>query len=120
MTKLSILSVQNGRGGFSYRGAGGGKASQGDTIGKAVDALLAQMPEDTGGLLIVVQPPRPDQLFGIAQQQRKAELMQKLIQNTGNSKDGGGVLTSEEQAELNALMEVELYAAAEQAALHVS
>ena len=114
MTNVAILPVPTEKGGLSYRGIAGDKHSEGSTPGEALDALARQLPQDrTGeGLLVVVQGLRPDHFFGGAQQRRLAELMS----DWRSARDRGQVLAPVEQAELDALVEAELYASAGRAA----
>ncbi len=108
MTTVAILPVPTEKGGVSYRGVAGDKQSSGSTVGEALDALTAQLPEDESQLLVVVQNLRPDRFFNTVQQRRMAELMQQWRV----ARDGGGTLPPGEQAELEALIEAELYASA--------
>jgi hypothetical protein len=96
----------------SYRAVAGKVQAVGRTAGEALDALAARLGEDGGCLLAVVQYQRPDQFFTAEQQQRLHELMTRWRA----ARDAGGQLPPEEQAELDALVEAELRAAAARAA----
>ena len=70
MTKVSIMPVPNAEGTTSYCAVAGDKYSRGDTAGKALDALSAQLSQAESGTLVVVQNLRADQFFNGPQQQR--------------------------------------------------
>lgn len=78
-----------------------------------MDALAAQLPDDETDLLIVVQDLRPDRFFDAVQQRRLGELMDAIHL----VRDAGAALPSDEQEELDALIEAELYAAGNRAAM---
>ncbi len=111
MTTVAILPVPTEKG-IAYQGAAGDKHSQGRTLGEALDALTPQLPDAEAGMLVIVQSLRPDQFFNAAQQQRLGELMTAWRQ----ARDSGTAFPSEEQKELDALIETELYASASRAA----
>ena len=108
MTTVAILPVPTEKGGISYRAISGGKRSHGSTVGEALDALTAQLPGDETSLLVVVQSLRRDLFFGLTQQRRLAELKSQWRK----CRDAGGALPPNEEAELEALVEAELSAAA--------
>lgn len=112
MTKVAILPVPTHEGDMAYHALAGDKHSHGRTAGEALDALTAQLPVDDTGTLVVVQSQRPDRFFNSGQQQRMAELMARWR----TARDRGETLTADEQAELNALVEAEIHAAADRAA----
>lgn len=95
-----------------FRAVAGEVQSLGATAGQALDALAAQLGGPTETTLVVVQPMRPDAFFTAQQQQRLAELMGRWRA----ARDAGVPLPAEEQAELDALAEAELRAAAERSA----
>ena len=70
------------------------------------------MSDEQDGTLVVVQSFRPDRYFLAAQQRRLAELMGRW---SLAGQQGGG-LTDSEQAELKALIEMEVRAAGRRAA----
>ena len=63
-------------------------------------------------MIIIVQNRRPDRFFNADQQQRLAGLMDRWRA----MRDRGATLPADEQAELEALIEAELRAAADRAA----
>ena len=113
MTTVAVLPVPTEKGGIAYRGVAGDKWSHGNTVEEAVDALTAQLPDDGTSLLVVVQNLRPDRFFDAAQQRRLGELMGAMHL----ARDAGAALPADEQAELEALIEAELYASGKRAAM---
>jgi hypothetical protein len=95
-----------------YRAIAGKAQSVGKTPGEALDALTAQLDEASAGTIVVVQQLRPDRYFSEQKQQRLAELMARWR----SARDTGTPWRADEQAELDALVECELRAAAERAA----
>lgn len=77
-----------------------------------MDALTAQLFEDEAATLVIVQSLRPDRFFNAAQQQRLAELMERWHK----VRDRGETLPTDQQAELDVLVEAELSASADRAA----
>ena len=107
MTKVVILSEATEDGQPSYRAIAGDRQSVGNTAGAALDALTALLPSEETGTLVIVQDHRPDRFFTAEQQQRLQELMSRWRA----ARDNGALLQENEQAELDALVEVELRAA---------
>ena len=107
MTTVAILPIPHQQGEVSYQAVAGTRQSEGRTAGEALDALTAQLPEDSAGTLVVVQHGRPDRFFDASQQKRMAELMERWR----SARDSGEALTAQEQAELDGLIEAELVAA---------
>jgi hypothetical protein len=107
MTTVAILPISDVNGEKSYRAIAGDKHSIGKTAGQALDALTAQLDEIEFSALLVIQSFRPDPFFSAEQQERLSELMNlwRLTQDQGQE------LSSEQQAELNRLVEIELRAA---------
>lgn len=116
MTKVAILPIPTESGGVSFCALAGDKRSRGKTAGEALDALNLQLSADKSSTLIIVQNQRPDCFFNAVQQQRLAELMGEWRL----ARDKGEVLSTEEQAELEALVETELRASAERTATLVN
>jgi hypothetical protein len=112
MTTIAILPDTTGPAGGRFRAVAGKVQSVGRTPGEALDALNAQLDEAETGTLVVVQQLRPDRFFTAQQQQGLAELMDRWRA----ARDGGAPWSAEQQAELDALVEAELRAAAERAA----
>jgi hypothetical protein len=95
----------------NYRAFAGSKQSVGRTAGEALDALTAQLDEGESGTLVVVQHFRPDRLFTALQQQR----LEQLMGEWRAARAAGTALPAEEQAELEALVDLEVKASAERA-----
>ena len=112
MTTVAILPVPTEKGGIIYQGVAGEKRAQGNTIGEALDALTAQLPEAQDSLVVVVQSLRPDRFFNAQQQRRLGELMDAWR----SARDMGATLLPTEQAELDGLIEAELNGSAGRAA----
>jgi hypothetical protein len=108
MTKVAILPTPTERGELYYHASSGEKHAQGKTVGEALDALTAQLSAEETSTFVIVQSLRPDAFFTAAQQQRLAVLMEHWRE----ARDHGQVLPTEEQTELEALIEAELQASA--------
>lgn len=106
MTKVAILPVATATGHIVYHATAGDKQSHGKTAGEALDALTTQLQEEDAGTLVIVQNFRPDCFFDADQQRRLAELMARWRA----ARDTGISLPTTEQAELDALIEVEVRA----------
>ena len=87
-----------------YRASAGDKQSVGNTIGEAIDALTPQLSEEESTSLIIVQSLKPDRFFTDAQQQRMEELMTQWR----TARDTGAHLPTDEQTELEQLVDAEL------------
>lgn len=90
----------------SYRALAGDKESVGRTAGEALDALTSQLEEEESGTLIIVQKRKADAFFSEAQQTRLTKLMRLRRSET---------LSSEEERELEGLVEAELDGARQRA-----
>src|SRR5947208_334766 len=108
MTAISILPDNPGSSAASFRAVSGRKQAVGRTAGEALDALTSQLDEAEAGTLIVVQNLRPDSFFNAQEQQRLQELMAKWR----DQRDETGSFSPAEQAELEALVDAEVRAAA--------
>jgi hypothetical protein len=109
MQTISIATVANTNGDRIYRAAIGNRQSTGKTAGEALDALTMQIGSQEINGFLLLQNQQPDQFFTAEQQQRLTELMS--IWRT--TQDGGDTLPSEQQSELDALIEAELDATVE-------
>lgn len=94
MTTITIVPEEK-----KYRAVAGEKQSLGNTLGAALDALVAQLNEEESGTLLVIQSQHSDKFFSIEQKNRLSELM---------SKHDAKTLTREEKIELENLVETEL------------
>jgi hypothetical protein len=107
------LPIITDHGNRSYHAIAGTKQSFGATAGAALDALTAQLSGDETNTLVIVQSFRPDQFFAATQQQRLEQLMDRWR----TARDHGIQLPAQEQAELESLIELELQASAQRAAM---
>jgi adenylate kinase len=107
MTTVAILPISDANGEKSYRAIAGDKHSVGKTAGQALDALTAQLDDVEFSALLVIQSFRPDSFFSLEQQERLSELMTLWRL----ARDQGRELPTEQQAELDELVELELQAA---------
>lgn len=112
MTMIAILPEMPHSPSTRYRAVAGAKSSVGPTAGQALDALNAQLDDEEKKTLVVVQSFQPDLLFTAEQQRQLGELMQRWREN----RDAGAALSSEDQSELEHLIEAEVRAAADRAA----
>jgi hypothetical protein len=110
--KVAIFPEPTAQGDVEYRAIAGGYQAIAKTAGTALDAVTSQLPADDAGTLVIVQNHRPDQFFTAQQQRRLTELMARWRA----ARDAGGSLPPSEQAELDALIEVEVRASGERAA----
>ena len=111
MSKVAVLSVPEKDGVLSYVAVQGDKQAVGATVGKALDALTEQLPM-TVSTIVIVQGLQADTFFGVQDQRRLTELMERwhLAQAKGES------LPEVLQEELEGLIEKELKASEERAA----
>jgi hypothetical protein len=112
MTRVTVLKDGADDQAGSYRAVGGHAQATGRTVGEAVDALAAQLPEDQAATLLIVRDLRPDRFFPAERRRRLDELMVRWRAG----RDSGTTLPAEERAELERLVEEEVRAAAERAA----
>lgn len=115
MTTVAILPDSNTNGERIYRAMAGDKQSTGRTAGEALDALTAQLEDDEFSTILVIQNFHPDWFFSAQQQRRLSELMSLWR----IARDCGQTLPSEQQAELDNLVEAELKAATARTAVLV-
>jgi len=94
MTTITILPEEK-----KFRAVSGDRESFGRTAGEALDALTAQLGEEEGGTLVVIQNRRADRFFNSSQQKRLTELTAKRQTKS---------LSADEEAELENLVEAEL------------
>ncbi|MCI0380522.1 MAG: hypothetical protein L0215_23290 [Gemmataceae bacterium] len=109
MTTITILPESPGAANGGYRAVAGKYQSAGGTVGQALDALSAKLNDATGTTLVVVQHDRPDAFFTGEQRKRLEELMTRWR----SARDTQQTFPAQEQAELDALVELEVQAAAQ-------
>ena len=111
MTKPTIFREDADLQGMSYRAVAGGVQTMGRTAGEAVDALSAQLSQDQAEMLIIVRDLRPARHFTAEPRRRLEELMARWR----TARDAGETLPTEDQAELERLVDEEVHATAERA-----
>jgi hypothetical protein len=111
MTTVTILPELSEQNGVAYRAVSGKIQAVGRSAGEALDALTPQLDEEESGTLVIVQNLRADRFFSAQQQQRLTELMARWRA----ARDTQSALPPDEQAELEALTEAEIEAAAQRA-----
>ena len=111
MATISIAPETPDVTGTLWRARAEGKESFGRSAGEALDALEPELDPETSSTLVLVQHFRPDRFFTAEQQNRLIELMARWRA----ARDVGSRLPSNEQAELEALVEAELEGAAQRA-----
>lgn len=111
MRAITILpkSYQNLAAG--YQALAGCQEATGATMGAALDALTAQLPEPQANTLVIIQPQLPDEFFTAAQQKRLADLMAAWR----TARDTSQSLPPALQEELDALVDLELSGATQRA-----
>ncbi len=107
MTTVAILPISSINGEKSYRAIAGDKQSTGKTAGQALDSLTTQLGETDFSGMLIIQSFQPDSFFSTEQQKRLSELMN----HWRIARDRGQELPSEQQTELDNLVEAELKAA---------
>jgi hypothetical protein len=115
MTKVTITADHPNSPDTTFRASALQRESVGRSPGAALDALTAQLDEKRAGTLIVVQNLHGDEFFTEAQQQRMEELLVKWRA----ARQAGNALASEDQSELEALVDAELDGSAQRAAAMV-
>ena len=109
MQNITIFPVLPVLGAPRFRAVTKSGHSEGSTVGEALDRVRTQVSDDSSGTVVVIQPFEPDDLFTTAQQRRLSELMERWR----NARDGNGTIGTNDSQELEALVDLELKAAAE-------
>lgn len=113
MQNVAIFPIPGNDGTQHYRAVTQSGQTEGRTAGEALDAIASQLPLDDSGTMVLIQPFRPDAFFSQSQMTR----LQELMSSWRAARDGAAPeLTTEEQAELQSLVEAELRAASNRAA----
>jgi hypothetical protein len=108
MESIAIFPVSGDHEGSLFRAVARTGQSEGRTAGEALDAISPTLPSGSSGTMVVIQSFRPDEFFGPQETQRLQSLMDRLRA----ARCGAEPLSSEEQAELERLVEAEWKAAA--------
>jgi hypothetical protein len=112
MTRVAV-SREPGEADFMrYRAVAGQNQAMGRTAGEALDALATQLSGEEVETLVIVRSMSPDRFFTAEQRRRLEELMALRREAAA----GSSHLTTEEQAELEELVDAEIRAATERAA----
>lgn len=111
MSMITILPDDSGSSSSGFLAFLGKTQSVGRTVGEALDALNAQLDASQRGSLILVQQFEPDQYFSAQQRDR----LQQLMELWRVARDNDSALSDDEQTELEALVDLELKAAAARA-----
>lgn len=112
MTRVAVFREDSGAEGMAFRAVTARNQGMGRTAGEALDALTSQLPDEERDTLIIVRNLVPDRFF-TAEQRRRLE---QLMAEWQSARDAGRSLPTDEQAELEQLIDAELRAATERAA----
>ena len=104
MTTIAILPESTKENKLTWRAVAGEKESTGNTAGEALDAMTGLLSGDENSALVIIQRLRPDRFFTSEQRRRLEELMA----HWKAARDGDGEFGSNEQSELDAVVEAEL------------
>ena len=104
MTTIAILPEGTKADRLTWRAVAGEKESTGTTAGEALDAMTGLLSDDENSALVIIQRLRPDRFFSSDQRRRLEELMAQWKA----ARDEGDEFGSNEQLELEALVEAEL------------
>ncbi len=96
MTKVTIFPVPIESGATAYYAQSGDKQSIGETAGAALDAITAQLQDNVGSTVVILQKMQPDEFFTVSQQQRLAQ----LIDEWRKQRDSGRALPNSTEQEL--------------------
>jgi hypothetical protein len=94
-----------------YRAVSGRNQAMGLTAGEALDALASQLSQEDADTLVIVRNMSPDRFFSAEQRSRLEELMALRHETIA----GNTLLTAQEEAELDQLVDAEVRAATERA-----
>jgi hypothetical protein len=97
MTSIAVPPEQGEAGELRFRTIAGDRQSVGRTMGEALDALVADWPDDVQETAVLIQRFQPDMHFAEAQDQRARELLARRA-----------ALSPAERGELEALVDAEL------------
>jgi hypothetical protein len=101
-----VIRPESGNG-KRFRAVAGKNESFGSTMGEALDALTEDLNEAEDRAVVLIQDFRPDEFFNEDQQRRLSFLMTKWR----SARDLGEDFPTEEQIELEELIQIELEAA---------
>jgi hypothetical protein len=111
MTRVAVYHEPADPESMPYRTVSGRNQAMGRTAGEALDALAAQLPQEDADTLVIVRNMSPDRFFGAEQRRRLEELMALRREAIA----GNSLLTAQEEAELEQLVDAQVRAATERA-----
>jgi len=111
MTKVAVYHESADPESMPFRAVSGRNQAMGRTAGEALDALAAQLPQEDADTLVIVRNMSPDRFFSAEQRRRMEELMALRREAIA----GNSLLTAQEEAELEQLVDAEVRAATERA-----
>jgi hypothetical protein len=115
MIKVAVYRESPGVEPMPFRAISGKAQAMGRTAGEALDALALQLPSQEAETLVILRNMSPDRFFGAGPRSR----LEELVALRREALAGHAVMTEQEEAELEQLVDAELRAATERAtALH--
>ena len=111
MTKVAVYHESADPESMPYRAVAGRNLAMGRTAGEALDALASQLSQEDADTLVIVRNMSPDRFFSAEQRRRLEELMTLRREAIA----GNSLLTAQEEAELEQLVDAEVQAATERA-----
>jgi hypothetical protein len=111
MTRIAVFQQSGDAGSMQYRAVSGRNQAMGRTAGEALDALTAQFSSVEGNTLVIVRNMTPDGFFSAAQCQRLEELISRRREALARKAS----LSTDEESELEQLLDAEIRAATERA-----
>jgi hypothetical protein len=108
---MNVVVLPNNPNATNFRAINGNNTSVGETIGQALDSLSKHISLEKNSI-IYIQDFEPDEFFAAEQQQRMSELMTKWRE----LRDANLALSTDEQKELEQLVELELIGSAKRTA----
>src|SRR5208337_600013 len=112
MTRVAVYHESADPESMPHRAVSGRNQAMGRTAGEALDALAAQLPQEDADTLVIVRNMSPDRFFSAEQRRRLEELMALRREAIA----GNSLLTAQQEAELEQLVDAEVRAATERAA----
>ncbi len=111
MTKVAVYHESADPESMPFRAVSGRNQAMGRTAGEALDALAAQLPQEDADTLVIVRNMSPDRFFSAGQRRRLEELMALRREAIATN----SLLTAQQEAELEQLVDAEVRAATDRA-----
>jgi hypothetical protein len=111
MTEIAVMQETGTGKTGSFRAVSGQLQAMGETAGKALDALTAQLPPEQSLTLVIVRGLQPDEHFTTEQSRRLTGLMNLRRE----ASEGRAAWNDQDETELERLIDAELQAAARRA-----